>query len=122
MERLHGLESGADDYLAKPFQPEELVARIKIIVRRVYPKDDAAKLVVGDVTVDELGRSVLLGDERIGLTGAEFHLLRPLLSHPGDPISREELIPGVVFGCQATAFDRSIDTCQQSSTQARTSR
>jgi DNA-binding response OmpR family regulator len=108
MDRVHGLESGADDYLAKPFQPEELVARIKTILRRVYPKDDAAKLVLGDVTVDELERSVLLGDERIELTGAEFHLLRLLLSHPGDPMSREELIQRI-FGREATAFDRSID-------------
>jgi DNA-binding response OmpR family regulator len=108
MDRVHGLESGADDYLAKPFQPEELVARIKTILRRVYPKDDAAKLIFGDVTVDQLERSVSLGDERIELTGAEFHLLRMLLSHPGDPMSREELIP-CIFGREATAFDRSID-------------
>jgi two-component system response regulator CpxR len=108
MDRVHGLESGADDYLAKPFQPEELVARIKTILRRVYPKDDAAKLIFGDVTIDELERSVLRGDERIELTGAEFHLLRLLLSHPGDPMSREELIPRI-FGREATAFDRSID-------------
>jgi two-component system response regulator CpxR len=108
MDRVHGLESGADDYLAKPFQPEELVARIKTILRRVYPKDDAAKLIFGDVTIDELERSVLLGNERIELTGAEFHLLRLLLSHPGDPMSREELIPRI-FGREATAFDRSID-------------
>jgi two-component system, OmpR family, response regulator CpxR len=108
MDRVHGLESGADDYLAKPFQPEELVARIKTILRRVYPKDDAAKLIFGDVTVDELERSVLLSDERIEVTGAEFHLLRLLLSNPGDPMSREELIP-CIFGREATAFDRSID-------------
>jgi two-component system, OmpR family, response regulator CpxR len=108
MDRVHGLESGADDYLAKPFQPEELVARIKTILRRVYPKDDAAKLIFGDVTVDQLERSVLLGDEPIEVTGAEFHLLWLLLSHPGDPLSREELIP-CIFGREATAFDRSID-------------
>ena len=108
MDRVHGLESGADDYLAKPFQPEELVARIKTILRRVYPNDAAAKLIFGDVTVDELERLVLLGDERIELTGAEFHLLRLLISHPGDPMSREELIPRI-FGREATTFDRSID-------------
>jgi DNA-binding response OmpR family regulator len=108
MDRVHGLESGADDYLAKPFQPEELVARIKTILRRVYPKDAAAKLIFGDITVDELERLVLLGEERIELTGAEFHLLRLLISHPGDPMSREELIPRI-FGREATTFDRSID-------------
>jgi two-component system, OmpR family, response regulator CpxR len=108
MDRVNGLESGADDYLAKPFQPEELVARIKTILRRVYPKDDPAKLTVGDVTVDEMERLVLLGDERLELTGAEFHLLQLLLSHPGDPMSREELIPRI-FGREPTTFDRSID-------------
>ena len=108
MDRVHGLETGADDYLAKPFQPEELVARIKTILRRVYPKEDEAKLTVGDVTLDELERSVLLGRDRLELTGAEFHLLRLLLSHPGDPMTRDELIP-VIFGRESTAFDRSID-------------
>jgi DNA-binding response OmpR family regulator len=108
MDRVRGLESGADDYLAKPFQPEELVARIKTILRRVYPEDGAAKLAVRDITLDELGRSVLLSGERVELTGAEFHLLRLLLTHVGDPMSREELIP-LIFDRQPTAFDRSID-------------
>jgi DNA-binding response OmpR family regulator len=108
MDRVRGLESGADDYLAKPFQPEELVARIKTILRRVYPEDGAAKLAVRDITIDELGRSILLSGERVELTGAEFHLLRLLLSHVGDPMSREELIP-LIFDRQPTALDRSID-------------
>jgi two-component system response regulator CpxR len=108
MDRVHGLESGADDYLAKPFQPEELVARIKSILRRVYPKDDAPRSTLGDLTIDELERSVTLGNRRLDLTGAEFHLLKLLLNHPGDPLSREELIP-CIFGREPTSFDRSVD-------------
>ena len=108
MDRVQGLESGADDYLAKPFQPEELVARIKSILRRVSPGDSAGRVVVGDVTMDELGRSVMLAGHRLDLTGAEFHLLRLLLGQPGDPLSREVLIPRI-FGREPHSFDRSID-------------
>jgi CheY-like chemotaxis protein len=60
LDRVHGLENGADDYLAKPFQPEELVARIKSILRRVHPKDGLAKFTMGDITVDESQRSIRL--------------------------------------------------------------
>jgi two-component system, OmpR family, response regulator CpxR len=108
MDRVHGLESGADDYLAKPFQPEELVARIKSILRRVYPREGAPRCTLGDITVDGLERSVTLNNQRLDLTGAEFNLLRLLLANPGDPLSREELIPRI-FGREPTSFDRSID-------------
>jgi DNA-binding response OmpR family regulator len=108
MDRVQGLEGGADDYLAKPFQPEELVARIKSILRRVYPKDGLAKLTVGDLILDEAERSVSINEQRLELTGAEFSLLKLLSAHPGEPLSREELIPRI-FGREPSAFDRSID-------------
>jgi len=108
LDRVHGLENGADDYLAKPFQPEELVARIKSILRRVYPKEGLAKITIGDITVDESERSIKLCDQRLDLTGAEFDLLRLLLGQPGAPLSREKLIPRI-FGRDPTSFDRSID-------------
>jgi DNA-binding response OmpR family regulator len=108
MDRVYGLENGADDYLAKPFQPEELVARIKSILRRSDPPNPAARFSLGDLTVDELERSITLDGQSIDLTGAEFHLLKLLLNHPGDPLSREELIPRI-FGREPTSFDRSID-------------
>jgi DNA-binding response OmpR family regulator len=108
MDRVQGLENGADDYLAKPFQPEELVARIKAILRRVYPQDSVGRVVLGDIFVDELERSVTLAGHRLDLTGAEFHLLRLLLGNPGDPLSREVLIPRI-FGREPHTFDRSID-------------
>jgi DNA-binding response OmpR family regulator len=108
MDRVQGLEGGADDYLAKPFQAEELAARIKSILRRVYPKEIAARLSIGDLTVDELERSAELDGERIELTGAEFGLLTLLMTNPGDPLPRQELIPRL-FGREPSTFDRSID-------------
>ena len=108
MDRVQGLEGGADDYLAKPFQAEELVARIKTILRRVYPKDVSTSCSVGDLTINEAERSVELSGERIELTGAEFSLLRLLMTNPGDPIPRQELIPRI-FGREPSTFDRSID-------------
>jgi two-component system, OmpR family, response regulator CpxR len=108
MDRIQGLEGGADDYLAKPFQPEELVARIKSILRRVYPNESLPKLTAGDLVMDEAERSVSINEQRLELTGAEFNLLKLLLVHPGDPLSREELIPQI-FGREQSAFDRSID-------------
>lgn len=108
MDRVLGLESGADDYLAKPFEPEELVARIKSILRRALPKEAPSQMTVGDLMLDEPGRFVVLAGQRLELTGAEFSLLRLLLSNPGDPLSREELIRRI-FGREPTSFDRSID-------------
>ena len=108
MDRVQGLDGGADDYLAKPFQPEELVARIRSILRRVHPKETPSRYSVGDITVDETERSVTLSGQRLNLTSSEFQLLTLLLTHLGDPLSREELIPRV-FGRDASSLDRSID-------------
>jgi DNA-binding response OmpR family regulator len=108
MDRIQGLQSGADDYLAKPFEPEELVARVKSILRRAQPADTTARLTVGDIVVDETERSARINGRLIDLTGAEFGLLKMLLANPGDPMSREELIPRI-FEREASAFDRSID-------------
>lgn len=108
MDRVQGLEGGADDYLAKPFQAEELVARIKTILRRVYPKEVSTRFSIGDLIVDDAERSVELSGERIELTGAEFSLLRLLTTNPGGPLPRQELIPRI-FGREPSTFDRSID-------------
>jgi DNA-binding response OmpR family regulator len=108
MDRVQGLEGGADDYRSKPFQPEQLMARFKSIIRRVYPKEDLGKLTAGDLIIDEAERSAFINEQRLELTGAEFSLLKLLLAHPGDPLSREELIPRI-FGREPSAFDRSID-------------
>ncbi|WP_254061551.1 response regulator transcription factor [Granulicella sp. L60] len=108
MDRVLGLENGADDYLAKPFQPEELVARIKTVLRRTHPEEQVKRIVLGDISLDTMDRSVTLSDQPLELTGAEFHLLKLLMSHPAKPLSREELIPRI-FGRDSTSIDRSID-------------
>ena len=107
-DRIQGLQSGADDYLPKPFEPDELVARIRSILRRAYPTQTTAHLIVGDVTLDESERSVTVGPCSVDFTGAEFQLLRLLMQSPGKPLSREELVPQI-FGRDVTIFDRSID-------------
>ncbi|SDE80673.1 response regulator transcription factor [Terriglobus roseus] len=108
VDRVRGLESGADDYLAKPFQPEELIARIKSILRRVHRKERSGQIVVGDLAMYEAERSLLLSGQRLDLTGAEYGLLRLLLLSSGEPLTREELIP-IIFGREPNSFDRSID-------------
>jgi two-component system response regulator CpxR len=107
-DRIHGLESGADDYLPKPFQPEELLARIHSILRRTLPKGSPATLTLGDITINDQERSAKLEGQQLDLTGAEFQLLKLLISQPGEPLSREELIPRI-FGRESTGLDRSID-------------
>jgi two-component system, OmpR family, response regulator CpxR len=107
-DRVRGLENGADDYLPKPFQPEELLARIRSILRRTQPRSESTLLMVGDVTLNELERSVTVLKRPVELTGAEFHLLKLLLSQPGIPLAREELVSRI-FGREINILDRSVD-------------
>ena len=107
-DRISGLESGADDYLPKPFQPEELLARIRSILRRTQPRNEPTLITIGDVTLNELERSVTVLERPIELTGAEFHLLKLLLSQPGIPLAREELVSRI-FGREINLLDRSVD-------------
>jgi len=107
-DRIFGLQSGADDYLPKPFKPEELLARMRSILRRTQPKPEPTQLIVGDVILNEMERSVMVLKRPIELTGAEFHLLKLLLSHPGVPLAREELVSRI-FGREVNLLDRSID-------------
>ena len=108
MDRIQGLDGGADDYLPKPFQGEELVARIKSILRRVHPPEVKTRVTIGDLTIDETERSARVDENLVDLTGAEFSLLKMLVANPGEPLSREELIPRI-FGRESSTFDRSID-------------
>jgi two-component system, OmpR family, response regulator CpxR len=120
VDRIVGLEIGADDYLPKPFNPRELVARIQAILRRVRParQDGAAspppesrgaqRLAVGDVEVDTGTRQVWLKGQPVELTNVEYEILVRLLSAAGLVVTREALVR-TVLGRELSVFDRSID-------------
>jgi two-component system response regulator CpxR len=113
VDRIVGLELGADDYLPKPFNPRELVARIRAIQRRQAASHKMAAspepiLMVGDLTIDPGRRTVLLGERFVTFTSLEFSLLELLLAQAGLVVSREELCVQAM-GRQLNSFDRSID-------------
>ncbi len=108
VDRILGLELGADDYLAKPFNPRELAARVRAILRRANRHAVAERLEIGDVRLDPLSRQVWRGGRSIGLTMAEFVLLETLARHAGHVVSRERLAEQVL-GRRLASFDRSID-------------
>ena len=89
--RIDGLERGADDYLAKPFEPRELLARIRSILRRVVPQGGKTLIILGNHQYDPLRQQLLGPDGPIRLTNAEARLLQVLAANPGNPISRESL-------------------------------
>jgi DNA-binding response OmpR family regulator len=109
-DRIRGLKMGADDYLPKPFEPDELLARVKSILRRIQPSVNGLSFVsIGDLELDERFRRVTRGGDIVELTGAEFSLLQLLISRPGITLSRQDLIPRVLSR-QESGIDRSIDS------------
>jgi two-component system response regulator CpxR len=112
VDRIVGLEMGADDYLPKPFNPRELAARIRAILRRSTAEgagdEDPARLVVGDLHVDLGARVVRRGDTAVELTGAEFSILEILVRAAGSVVGRDEL-SRQALGRRSGAFDRSLD-------------
>ena len=110
--RIVGLEIGADDYLPKPFNPRELVARIRAVMRRTKPNQGAEAvpevLLVGDVELDPATRTVLRAGAPVELTSVEFNLLEVLLREAGRVVTRERLV-NAVLSRKFMAFDRSID-------------
>lgn len=109
--RIVGLQIGADDYLPKPFDPLELVARINAVLRRVLPDDNTTERVItiGDLEIDHRTRSVRRGKDNIELTLVEFALLEKLINARGRIVSREELVRDVLHR-PLSPFDRSMDT------------
>ncbi|WP_298139053.1 response regulator [Acidiferrobacter sp.] len=106
-DRIMGLDLGADDYLAKPFNPRELVARINAVLRRQRPPDDK-KLHFGRYELDIHARSLTADGVPVDLTTAEFDLLRVFATHPRQPLSRDILMQ-LARGRDHMPFDRSID-------------
>ncbi len=107
-DRVVGLELGADDYLPKPFDPRELAARLRAILRRRSPGRAADVLRFGRLEIDRGTRSVRLGGEERPLTSYQFALLVAFAERPGRVLSREELMD-LAKGEPLEAFDRSID-------------
>ena len=104
-----GLEMGADDYLAKPFSPRELLARIKAVLRRGAPRDVSKdRVVIRDLVIDSGKHEVRIEDEIISLTSTEFKLLHHLAASRGRAFSREQLLNKVV-GMGVVVVDRNID-------------
>ena len=115
VERIIGLEMGADDYLPKPFNPRELVARIQAVLRRRTPgppagapSDTEGSIAFGKFTLNLATRRLICDGSEIALTTGEFSLLRILATHPREPLSRDKLMQ-LARGRDHEAFDRSID-------------
>ena len=92
VDRVVGLELGADDYIVKPFGFRELLARIRAVMRRARPGTDRAQIHVGSLEIDVRGRRATMGDQPLNLTTKEFDLLALLASEPGDVVSRQRIL------------------------------
>jgi len=114
LDRVLGLEIGADDYLTKPFSVRELVARVKAILRRITPtaaagNPPAAMLQTGDLSVDQETREVLLGGQDVQLTAREFDLLTHFMRHPGRVFSRGQLLDQV-WGYSHSGYEHTVNS------------
>ncbi len=108
MDRIVGLELGADDYLAKPFEPRELVARIQAVLRRLKVPIAAGRHTFGRLLIDPKKRVVRLDGAPVGLTTNEFTALWLLARHPGEVMDRDRILQEL-RGIDSEAFNRSVD-------------
>jgi DNA-binding response OmpR family regulator len=113
-DRVYGINEGADDYLAKPFSPAELVARVRSILRRSAPakpstSTDNHKLVLLDLAIDLDRHEVRRGGQPVAVTAAEFRLLTALLKAEGRVLSRDLLLDALYGASSGDALDRTID-------------
>lgn len=107
-DKVVGLELGADDYLAKPFEPRELVARIQTVLRRTQAGNRPVVLDFGDLVIDLDSRSVVLNGKPLQLTTTEFEVLALISARPGKVLSRDDLMEKLRGIC-SDAFNRSVD-------------
>jgi DNA-binding response OmpR family regulator len=108
VDRVLGLEMGGDDYITKPFSPREVVARVKVALRRSAAASSGPTLAVGRVTLDRRSRRVTADGAPVNLTATEFDLLDHLLSHPGRVFTRDELLTQV-WGYASLVNTRTVD-------------
>lgn len=108
-DKIVGLETGADDYMVKPFNPREVVARINAIFRRL-PKveNEALQILIGNITIDMVKRKVWVEDKFIDLSPKEYEILLVLAQHPGELVTREELLKEVWNNVEYVDF-RNVD-------------
>ena len=108
-DRVVGLELGADDYLAKPFEPQELVARVQSMLRRTQPDPHLYdRFDFGDLVVDRKKRQVSVLGTDVSLTAREYELLDLLASHPGQRLHRDEIL-SAIRGIESDIYSRSVD-------------
>jgi two-component system response regulator CpxR len=109
-DRVTGLDLGADDYLPKPFWPEELIARVRAVLRRSIPTPPvkAKMLRIGDLAIGSEAREVWIRQQRVEVTSTEFDILDLLVRSPGRVVSRDEMA-AVLYQRRATPYERSLD-------------
>ncbi len=107
-DRIRGLDSGADDYVTKPFSPKELIARIRAVLRRTRPAVSAEQLTFADIEMDLATHKVMRGGKATHLGPTEFRLLRHFMEHPGRVFSREQLLDSV-WGRDVYVEPRTVD-------------
>ncbi len=108
VDRIKGLDSGADDYIVKPFDPEEVVARVKAVLRRIQ-SEVRQVLACGNIILDIKKRQVSIDERPVALSQAQFTLLAAFMRHPNQVLTRDQLI-ALAFNDNFSAYDRAIDS------------
>ncbi|HUT83944.1 MAG TPA: response regulator transcription factor [Thermodesulfobacteriota bacterium] len=111
VDRIVGLELGADDYITKPFSVRELVLRVKAVLKRTRGEKEEKKEIIkaGDITIDKQGYKAWVGKEEVSLTATEFKLLLELMENPGKVMTRDTLLNNV-WGYSYEGYARTVDT------------